>query len=163
MVFLLLFYFSKEGIRNIQFKWCIGFIHTQETLNFLLTRKIKTKRSQQSPRRLPGQLGTHHRLKVGLPLHEVPSQRGWWGLGEAPWPARQWFLQPRERKPSELCVHSQTQTLAMASEALDDLLPSISLPSPPPPSCPSQELHDVATVLFPQSSDSPDPLCPEFS
>lgn len=45
MVFLLLFYFLKERIINIQFKWYIGFIHTQETLNFPLTRKTKTKKN----------------------------------------------------------------------------------------------------------------------
>lgn len=102
MVFLLLFYFVKEGIINIQFKCCIGFMHTQEMLNFPLTRKIKTKRSQQTPRGCQAFRGlatdAPHRLQVSLPLPEVPSERGWQGLGGTPWPAWHCFLQARRKE-----------------------------------------------------------------
>lgn len=106
-------------------------MHTQETLNFPLTRKIKTKRSQQSPRRLPGQLGAHHGCSpqarmacLSLRCQSEGLVGGWERCPGQPGTAS---FSRGERKPCELCVHSQTQTLAMASKALDDL----SIRSPP--------------------------------
>lgn len=122
MVFLLLFYFLKERIINVPFKWCIGFMQIQEILNFPLTRKIKTKRSQQNYRRMSGpqMLTTGCRLACfSLRCQVRGAGRSW---KRYPSQFHTASFRQGESKLTEaefLLCSCQTQTLAMASKPPD--------------------------------------------
>lgn len=107
---------------NIQCKWYTGSTHTQETLNFPLTRKIKPRGSQQPPR--GQQAGGTTALGGRISQQGLPGPgAGRGGLGD--WPCRPGTAPSQTSLPYQETAEEELGTEAEGSAGAQPWVPGL--------------------------------------